>query len=175
MRSGRLRLVHADSHHESVGWGGEHLQGRAASALQGLSQDVRGRVPTAAWPRAARHLPGYGAPPCVQRHLTSAACAPARTDGITVLKTQRLDSSAPAVNHHITNGHWESEANTNYRLISSIWCVTMATVSKVVGGRYTGANAAHAHTPRRSEGGGLSTGKENQARVRSQGGASGGV
>lgn len=55
---GRLRLVHADGHHESVGRGRKHLQGRAASALQDLQQDVRGRVPAVVPPHAACHLPG---------------------------------------------------------------------------------------------------------------------
>lgn len=54
---GRLRLVHADGHHDSVGGGGEDLKGRAASALQDLQQDVRGRVPAAVPPRSPRHLP----------------------------------------------------------------------------------------------------------------------
>lgn len=63
--SGRLRLVHADGHHDSVGGGGEDLQGRAASALQDLQQDVRGRVPAVMPLYAARHLPGYGVPSMV--------------------------------------------------------------------------------------------------------------
>lgn len=38
--SGRLRLVHADGYHDSLRGGGEDLQGRAASVLQDLQQDV---------------------------------------------------------------------------------------------------------------------------------------
>lgn len=38
--SGRPRLIHADSHHDSVGRGGEDLQSRAASALQNLERDI---------------------------------------------------------------------------------------------------------------------------------------
>jgi len=56
--SGRLRLVHDDSHHQSVGGGGEDLQGRAASAPQDLKQDVRGRVPAVMPRHSGRHLPG---------------------------------------------------------------------------------------------------------------------
>lgn len=68
--SGRLRLVHADGHNDSVGGGGgQDLKGRASSALQDLQQDVRGWVPAAVLPHGASHLTSYGVASLVQWHL----------------------------------------------------------------------------------------------------------
>ncbi|TNN79708.1 hypothetical protein EYF80_010082 [Liparis tanakae] len=92
----RRRLLHADRHQDSVEGGGERLQGRAASALQDLQQDVRGRVPAVVPPRAARHLPGSEVASAVVRllHLTAALTG-----------SGQIDSSGPTDNHHHMANH----------------------------------------------------------------------
>lgn len=92
--SERQRLLHADCHQDSVEGGGERLQGRAASALQDLQQDVRGRVPAVVPPRAARHLPSYVVASAVRLRVTAA-----------LTESDQINSSGPTDNHHHMANH----------------------------------------------------------------------
>lgn len=75
------------------------------------------------WPRCC----------CILQSVLCCCCM--QCEHLCSYKDSWLHSSVSMMNHHTTITRWQREAYTTYQFISSIWSVTMTTISKVVSGR----------------------------------------